>query len=76
MSQKTVKIRIPILVDHKGNWHSPNLAGPENDEVAVEMLTRAVASNYEITALSNVVWIEAEVPLPTKRVMRGLVKTQ
>ena len=63
MSERTVRVRIAVAVQADGQW---NAAGFSD---AADVVKRSIA--MEPLAECEVVWIEADVPLPSEAVIQG-----
>lgn len=61
---KTVKIRIPIAIDHKGRWYAygwstGDATGPRNHDELLE-----VTDLDQVGPSETLYWITAELPVP------------
>lgn len=64
---KTIKVRVAVVVNQDGDWKAHSLSG-QTDYFNRKLLGDLMAVGFEL------VWIEAEVPLPEPTVIQGEVK--
>lgn len=66
---KSVKVRIAVYVTEGGRWNAAGWMGQDDDEAA----RFAHDELGSIEGSSHTVWVEADVPLPEARTVKGRV---
>lgn len=64
--RKTVRVRIAVAVDEDGEWDCA-------DEARLAVLFLCDEQLFDSEAKHHVVWIEADVPIPTTETIEGTV---
>lgn len=61
---KTVRVRIAVVVDDRGEWGASGQSGCDDDWHASEA-EAWLSGGYSATRATRVTWVVAEVPMPT-----------
>lgn len=67
---KTIRVRIPVLVNTEGKWASLSCTHKQSKDAG----QLEHWQHFYVTPTQNVVWVEADVPLPVAQVVEGRVE--
>jgi len=70
-SQERVRVRIAVAIDDTGLWSAVGNCAYEDDQEAIDAANDYLPS--ESSPCRQVVWVEADIPVPDSEVVEGKV---
>ena len=65
---KTVRVRIAVVVNKKGEWLAEGWMDPNKENTAREMMMWALDQADQDFTHADYFWVEADLPLPVREV--------
>jgi hypothetical protein len=72
---KTVRVRIAVAVDEKGNAYAVgwNDSAPDKEAMAEQAIDSLLTCEFDAAQQTTLVWVTADVPLPVTPTVEGTV---